>query len=62
MYQEDDFAHKFGGGEKLYPKLLYKRITGQKLLSSQEICTLLCNRHDVAMKRFAEDISVFLCR
>jgi energy-coupling factor transporter ATP-binding protein EcfA2 len=61
-YHEDDFAHKFGGGEKLYPKLLYKRITGQKLLSPQEICTLLCLRHDVAMKRFAKYLSDFLCR
>jgi energy-coupling factor transporter ATP-binding protein EcfA2 len=62
IYHEADFAYKFNGGEKLYPKVLYKRITDQKILSSEEICELLCERHDVAMKRFAQQLAAFLCR
>jgi ABC-type nitrate/sulfonate/bicarbonate transport system ATPase subunit len=62
IYHEADFAYKFNGGEMLNPKVLYKRITGQKFLSSEEICELLCERHDVAMKRFAEQLAAFLCR
>jgi len=63
LYKEDDFAYKFDGGGELKPKPLYGQITkSRKLLSPEEICKLLCDRHDDAMKQFAQTLSSFLCR
>lgn len=62
MYREDDFTYKFEGGEKLKPKPLYDNLTRSRKLSPEEICKLLCDRHDTAMKQFAQTLSRFLCR
>lgn len=63
LYHEGEFAYKFETGEKLDPKQLYNKITRiEKKLSSDEICRLLCDRHDLAIKQFALTLSAFLCR
>lgn len=62
LYREDDFTYKFEGGEKLKPKPLYDRLTSLKKLSTEGIFQLLCNRHDTAIKQFAQTLSGFLCR
>lgn len=62
LYHDDDFDLKFDGGEKLYPKPLYKKMTLEKILSFDEICARLCDRHNAAMQSFAENLSRFLCR
>ncbi len=63
LYREEDFPYKFNGGEELKAKPLYGQLTNsRKLLSSEEICKLLCDRYDDAMKQFALTLSGFLCR
>ena len=63
LYREDDFPCRFGGGDELKAKPLYGQLTNsRKLLSPEEICKLLCDRHDNAMKQFALTLSRFLCR
>lgn len=63
LYREDDFSFRFEGGENYHSKALYKQLTrSRKLLSSEEICKLLCDRHDNDMKQFAQTLSRFLCR
>lgn len=63
LYREHDFAYRFDGGDGLEAKPLYGRLTrSKKLLSSEEICNLLCDRHDTAIKQFAQTLSGFLCR
>ena len=63
LYREDNFPYRFDGGENLKAKPLYGQLTNsKKLLSSEEICKLLCDRHDSDMKHFALTLSGFLCR
>jgi ABC-type nitrate/sulfonate/bicarbonate transport system ATPase subunit len=63
LYQEDDFPFKFEGGDNYHPKALHKQLTkSRKLLSSEEIYKLLCDRHDNDMQQFALTLSGFLCR
>ena len=63
LYQEDAFPYRFDGGEELQAKRLYEQLTrSRKLLSPEEVCRLLCDRHDNAMKQFALTLSGFLCR
>lgn len=63
LYREPDFPYRFGGGEQLKAKPLYGQLTNsRKLLSPEEVCKLLCDRHDDAMKQFALTLSCFLCR
>lgn len=63
LYQEDDFPYRFEGGDALKAKPLYGQLTNsQKLISSEEVCKLLCDRHDNAMRQFALTLSGFLCR
>ena len=62
LYHATDFPHQFDECETLNPKLLYKKITTNRHLSTAEICMLVCDRHDAAMKHFAKDLSKFLCR
>jgi len=63
LYQEDEFAHRFDGGEKLASKSLYKAYTrSPQRLSAEEIFSLLCDRHDRDMKQFAQTLVAFLCR
>ena len=63
LYREDDFAYKIEEAENLEAKPLYGMLTRSKrLLSSEEICKLLCDHHDAAMKQFAHILSGFLCR
>jgi len=63
LYREDDFPYRFEGGSELKAKPLYGQLTkSRKLISPEEICKLLCDRHDNAMKQFALTLSRFLCR
>lgn len=64
LYREDDFPYKFDGGEELKAKPLYGQLTNsRKLLSPEEICKMLCDRYDSAMRQFAQEVlSTFLCR
>ncbi len=63
LYQEPDFPYRFDGGERLKAKPLYGQLThSRKLLSPEEVCKLLCDRHNDAMKQFALTLSGFLCR
>jgi energy-coupling factor transporter ATP-binding protein EcfA2 len=63
LYREDDFQYRFDGGEELQAKPLYGQlIRSRKLLSSEEVCRLLCDRHDIAMQQFALTLTDFLCR
>lgn len=63
LYREDEFPYRFDGGDKLKPKPLYGQLTkSRKLLSPEEICKLLCDHHDAAMKQFGQTLSGFLCR
>lgn len=47
-----------------FPKIkaLYKYAITQRILSSEQIFNLLCNRHDVAIRQFANTLEVFLGR
>lgn len=63
LYREDDFQYRFDGGEELQAKPLYGQLTrSRKLLSSEEVCRLLCDHHDIAMQQFALTLTDFLCR
>lgn len=63
LYREDDFQFRFDDGRNFHAKALYGQLTkSRRLLSPSEICKLLCDRHDNAMKQFARKISGFLCR
>lgn len=63
LYREDGFQYRFEGGEGLKAKPLYGQLTNsRKLLSREEVCKLLCDRHDNAMEQFALTLSEFLCR
>lgn len=62
LYREDDFAHRVEGGELLEAKPLYGKLTRSRKLSAEEICKLLCDRHDTDIKQFAKTLSEFLCR
>lgn len=44
------------------PKALYKHVIRKKLLSTEEIFKLLCDRHDMAMADFSRILTAFLCR
>ncbi|MGO4400427.1 AAA family ATPase [Achromobacter sp. PAB15] len=44
------------------PKALYKYVIREKILSSEEIFALLCDRHDAAMLDFSKTLQAFLCR
>ena len=61
-YREVDFEHRFEGGEMLDGKQLYRKFTNSKLLSSEEIFALLCDRYDADMTRFAQTLATFLYR
>lgn len=63
LYQEDNFPYRFNGGDELKAKPLYGQLTkSRNLISPEEICKLLCDRHDNAMKQFAVTLTSFLCR
>lgn len=63
LYREDDFPFYFDGGSSFHAKALYGQLTkSRKLLSPEEICKLLCDRHEDAMEQFARTLSGFLCR
>lgn len=61
-YRHPDFAHAFDGGDCLDAKALYRRFTKKQILAPEEIFSLLCNRHDVEIRKFAQTLKAFLCR
>ncbi len=63
LYRENEFVHRFDGGEKLKSKQLYEAYTrSPQRLSAEEIFSLLCDRHDHDMEQFAQTLAAFLCR
>ncbi|SFB61656.1 AAA family ATPase [Delftia tsuruhatensis] len=63
LYKREDFPYKFEGGDTLLPKPLYGQLTRiRKILSSEEVCKLLCDHHEEIMQKFSRTLSAFLCR
>ena len=53
VYQQSDFPWRIEGGDELGPKPLYKRLIRDRVISAVEICGIVCDRNDDAMREFA---------
>jgi predicted ATPase len=62
LYREPGFPIRVPEGERMPAKTLYAALIRTRRLSAEEILKLVCDRHDAAMREFAQLLTSFLSR